>query len=1041
MAYKNDWRQQYESKYQALNPQQKVAVDTIEGPVMVLAGPGTGKTQILSFRIANILIQQDISPTNILCLTYTEAGATAMRKRLRSLIGPDAQKLHIYTFHSFCSYLMNAYAEYFAKTEIKIAEEIDIIQLIDSLLVKLGPDSPLTKNANTKYGTEALQKIKSVFDYLSKSNISKADLESSIEKSKTLMRQEPSMYYKKNVNGNKVGDYKIKEEQKNIQKYDNFMAVVDLYPEFKKLKAENLFFEYEDLIQNVINALSENEDFLFDCKEQFQYILVDEFQDTNGSQKTILELLTSEDDNPNIFVVGDDDQSIFSFQGADISNFEWFIQRFSESVTCVVLKNNYRSSQMILDGAKQVIGFNQNRVANRDEQFHKDIVAEGKFKELSLNPHVLSFENEFCEEIFIIDEIKKLISQGVSPSKIAILYTKHKFVERIQKYMERAQIPYETASESDILKLPIIQKIFNLIQLITFDLNTPSESITLSLFEYFHLPQLGISLPTLGQILVKFQGEYRQSHSYPNLLNTILENSNIESISTDQQKALQDAIELLKSWREQNLSNTPGTMLDIILRDTQLFSNVLRQEDKLFQYNAIVTLHNWLKKELENGRISTLGDFLNLYETYKEKDLKVSMKHAIHKSEGVQLRTVFASKGLEYEYVFLINSQKANWENKRVRPEYINPITNPFVPEGEKEDRDVEEERRLFYVAITRAEKSFTCSYHKSSTEGDRERLELVPSKFALELIQGDESKIQSPDVSTDRLEQYIDYTRYVPKVKDGIHIDLDTLREKMEFFKWNNSALEAYLTCPNKFYFEKILRIPMTLKAHLAYGNAIHGALQDYFDKLKATENLPHADELYAFFNAQMEKRHYQFTKAQMNDFSAQGLFVLAEFYKQNHNSWGNIPAFYTELKLEGNWKGLAISGIVDRVDIYGNQVQVWDYKTGKVEAKDLKLPTDLENPGGDKGRQLVFYKMLMEQDHRFKNKEYTGIMQSLRLENEKFAKYEKQVNDDDADNLGQILIEVDAKVKSGDFSRMCNKFDCEWCTFIKNYDLNETK
>ena len=218
MAYKNDWRQQYESKYQALNTQQKVAVDTIEGPVMVLAGPGTGKTQILSFRIANILIQQDISPTNILCLTYTEAGATAMRKRLRALIGPDAQKLHIYTFHSFCSYLMNTYAEYFAKTEIKIAEEIDIIQLIDSLLVKLGPDSPLTKNANTKYGTEALQKIKSVFDYLSKSNITKSDLESSIEKSKTLMRQEPSMYYKKNINGNKVGDYKIKEEQKNIQK-------------------------------------------------------------------------------------------------------------------------------------------------------------------------------------------------------------------------------------------------------------------------------------------------------------------------------------------------------------------------------------------------------------------------------------------------------------------------------------------------------------------------------------------------------------------------------------------------------------------------------------------------------------------------------------------------------------------------------------------------------------------------------------------------------------------------------------------------------
>ncbi len=295
--------------------------------------------------------------------------------------------------------------------------------------------------------------------------------------------------------------------------------------------------------------------------------------------------------------------------------------------------------------------------------------------------------------------------------------------------------------------------------------------------------------------------------------------------------------------------------------------------------------------------------------------------------------------------------------------------------------------------------------------------------------------------MSIDRLEQYIDYTRYVPKVKDGIHIDLDTLREKMEFFKWNNSALEAYLTCPNKFYFEKILRIPMTLKAHLAYGNAIHGALQDYFDKLKVTENLPHIDELYAFFNAQMDKRHYQFTKAQMNDFSAQGLFVLAEFYKQNHNSWGNIPAFYTELKLEGNWKGLAISGIVDRVDIYGNQVQVWDYKTGKVEAKDLKLPTDLENPGGDKGRQLVFYKMLLEQDHRFKNKEYTGIMQSLRLENEKFAKYEKQVNDEDVANLGQILIEVDAKVKSGEFSKMCNKIDCEWCTFIKNYDLNESK
>jgi len=375
---------EFEERYQKLNKQQKEAVDAIEGPVLVIAGPGSGKTEILGLRVANILKEADVYPSNILCLTFTDSAAVNMRERLKGLIGPEAYNVAIHTFHSLGRDIRNYHPEIFYRRDIfTSADELTQLNVLEDIFDKLSYDNPLAKTHPDRgylYITEAKRSI----EHLKKAGLTPEEFLKILEHnqqslkfldplisevfssriSKDLFKELPSVIEEmkrpekefpvdhmqplvpivtssleraldKAVEADKTSpltqwknDWTYKTEQgdramRESKYLEKMKALASVYKLYNEKMEQQGYYDFDDMILDVIRAIKENDELRYELQEQYQYILVDEFQDTNDAQMRLLHLLTGaevQEGRPNLMVVGDDDQAIFKFQGAEISN-------------------------------------------------------------------------------------------------------------------------------------------------------------------------------------------------------------------------------------------------------------------------------------------------------------------------------------------------------------------------------------------------------------------------------------------------------------------------------------------------------------------------------------------------------------------------------------------------------------------------------------------------------------------------------------------------------------------------------------------------
>ncbi|SFV31287.1 ATP-dependent helicase [Thermoflavifilum thermophilum] len=352
----------YQQAYQRLNARQKEAVDHIYGPLMVIAGPGTGKTQLLAVRIGRILETTDFGPENILCLTFTNAGVDAMRKRLESFIGKDARKIGIYTFHAFCNEVIQDHPEYFNMVEWQPISELEKYEWMEEIISRLASDHPLYRGKGDQFvDVDSLISLNRIMkqEGWTKDMVQK-EIDDYLEEIKSGKVDE--FVYKRDTRNGKKGDLKWDKIGELEERFTRTKAALDVIEQYNKLLKEKKRYDYEDMINWVIDLFQNHQGLLSDYWERYQFILVDEYQDTNGAQNELLKLLTDYD-QPNVMVVGDDDQAIYRFQGASIGNMKSFADRFSGSgLKVVVLEENYRSTQDILDVANQLIANNQNRL-------------------------------------------------------------------------------------------------------------------------------------------------------------------------------------------------------------------------------------------------------------------------------------------------------------------------------------------------------------------------------------------------------------------------------------------------------------------------------------------------------------------------------------------------------------------------------------------------------------------------------------------------------------------------------------------------------
>ncbi|HZI69017.1 MAG TPA: ATP-dependent helicase, partial [Hanamia sp.] len=413
-TYRENLEIKFREEYERLNDEQKKAVDTIEGPVMVIAGPGTGKTQILAARIGRILLDTDALPQNILCLTYTDAGAIAMRKRLLQFIGPDAYKVNIYTFHGFCNEVIQQNLSLFEKPALNPVSDLERIQLFKTLIDHLPKNNPLKRYRGDVY--YEIKNLQNLFSAMKREGWTPAYLIERIDVYLERIKDDETFKYKRpsKKSGKEAGDYKPSYFIE-VERMKKLCAAVNEFDNFQNLMKQHNLYDFDDMINWVIDVFKTNQNVLADYQERFQYVLVDEYQDTSGTQNEIVKLLIDFWDEPNVFVVGDDDQSIFRFQGANVENMENFAKSY-ESLLKIVLTNNYRSTKPILDVSKTLIDRNTERLIHKFPGLTKELKCSKKeLQKLIDLPAIVEYNTVKDEMADVTIKIEKLISSGVEP--------------------------------------------------------------------------------------------------------------------------------------------------------------------------------------------------------------------------------------------------------------------------------------------------------------------------------------------------------------------------------------------------------------------------------------------------------------------------------------------------------------------------------------------------------------------------------------------------------------------------------------------------
>jgi len=1024
----------FEAVYEGLNEQQKIAVNTIEGPVMVIAGPGTGKTQILGARIGKILLETDTAPENILCLTYTDAGAIAMRKRLVSFIGTSAYKVNISTFHSFCNDIIQDNLYLFDKTSLDPISELEKIELLKKLIDSFEKNNPLKRYRGDIYFE--MSNLAKLFSAMKKEGWKPAFL---IEKIEAYIKEIPfrdEFIYKRKYKQFEAGALKQGLVDNELEKMAKLKAAVQSFDVYQQLMKERNRYDFEDMINWVINAFKENKNLLAQYQERFLYILVDEFQDTSGTQNELVQLLVNYWDQPNLFVVGDDDQSIFRFQGANVENMLHFQNQYAQDILTIVLENNYRSTQPILDASTTVINNNQERLVNKIQGLEKKLIAAHPDNQaISIAPKVVAYQLPEEEMIDITEQIVQLTQKGIAPNEIAVLYKEHKYGEEIAHFLQQKNIPVYTRRTANLLDQILVKQIITILDYLVCELDQPYEGANL-LFEILHFKWWNISPITIAKLT--FEANQLKYGNPENSFRKVLVDKTQQVQGSLFQEGgvpeLAKAVQVLEYLINEVPNVTLLNLVEQVLQKTGIIQSVLQSSNKGFELEVITKFFDFIKEETHRRPSLNLKDLVTMLELMQKEGIRLPLPITTGGVSGVNLLTNHGSKGLEFEYVFVAGTNAHFWEKKRAANSIGYSLPDTVLSTLENAD-DKEELRRLFYVALTRAKKEIQISYALNRADGKVAE----PSQFIIELIDGNEKNIVEKQLEENIKIQYkllhIQST-VTPEIKQ---LEDDFIGPKVEQFAMNVTALNNYLKCPLHFYYNSLIRVPSGKSEATTFGSAVHEALNKLFKKMQERDNVfPDKQELVQDFNYYMARHREAFTQVEYNRRREQGEIVLTQYYDQYVQNWNKVVT--TEYRINNViLNGIPLKGAIDKIEFNGKQVVVVDYKTGSVEnAKEKLFPPNEKYPnGGDYWRQAVFYKILL--NHHPKQWEVTTAEFDFVEPNKKkeFEKAAVSISDADITTVTQQIHTVWQKIQDKDFYTGCGKPDCHWCNFVKNNDL----
>lgn len=1044
----------FNTEYNRLNEQQKRAVDTIEGPVMVIAGPGTGKTQILSARIGKILLDTDTQPQNILCLTYTDAGVIAMRKRILEFIGADAYKVNIYTFHAFCNDVIQDNLGLFEKNSLDPISDLQRIDLYKQLIDSFPKNHPLKRYRGDVY--YEINNLQSLFSTMKREGWSSKFINEKIDAYLKDIETRDEFIYKKVYRQFKAGDKKQERINEETEKMEKLRAAVNEFDNFQQLMRKNNLYDFDDMINWVIKAFEEGPNLLLRYQEQFLYMLVDEYQDTSGTQNRLVELLINYWDKPNVFVVGDDDQSIYRFQGANVENMMSFANSYKNDLLTVVLTHNYRSTQGILDISKTIINKNNDRLIKQIEGLSKELLSANiKINHLTHKPIIYNYETQRHEMIGITQKVEQILSEGIAPNKIGIIYKENKYGEELAQYFKLKKIPYYSKRSLNILCIPFAKKIVSVLRYLSFEHDIPYSGDEL-LFEILHYDWFKIPAIEIARISIEV-ADKQYSENKTSIRKLLCEKSKQpvrDLFSQSMNEGLKKATESIEHLILKVPNVTLQSLFECIIREAGVLSYIMQSDEKIWLLQVLTGLFDFVKEETHRNQNLDLKHLIKLFDLMESENLSLPLTEVSGNDKGVNLLTAHGSKGLEFEYVFFTGCNASFWEKKRKPGGGYKFPDNIFTSVSGAEDGADEELRRLFYVALTRAEQNLFISYCCFKNDGK----ELEPSMFIAEIL--DTHELTTEKVFIDPVVQ-AEYQslHFENEVKPEIEkIETEYINSLLERFVMNVTALNNYLKCPLEFYFKNLIRIPSPKNEATEFGSAVHYALEQLFRKMQDGESqkikfksqnlngdvipfqngFPSKQEFIHDFNWYMHRHRESFTKEQFARRLEYGEDVLSNYYEKYLYNWNKIVA------LERNIKNVVVNGVplkgkLDKLEFNGKEVNVVDYKTGNPDnSKDkLKAPNpDIEN-GGDYWRQAVFYKILIDnhnRDWKAVSSEFDFIEPNNKKEYKKIKLY---IEPEDIGIVKAQIKTVWDKIQQHDFYTGCGKPDCHWCEFVKTNKL----
>ncbi len=863
----------FEKAYINLNPEQKKAVDTVEGPVMVLAGPGTGKTHILTLRIANILKKTQAKPDAILALTFTDSAARTMRHRLANIIGDtSAKKVTITTFHGFAELVRSEYPEIFSLDATKrLMGDVEQVLLMREALDS--SDINLLRPAKAPY--TYLRDLRSLYEALTRENMSFDAYRTWSKKEMKLLEVDETLKYKR---GEKVGEF-TKIGLSKLARFDKVEEAIRVFERYQTLKSEHNVMDFADLLSGVICHIRENEDLKSDLQERYQYILADEHQDANALQHTLLELLAY-DDHPNLFIVGDEKQGIYRFQGAEIGAFETFKKLFPRTMV-ITLVSSFRSYQRILDVAHTIV-----KETDKHQKLSAVRGAGGQILRVVA-------DDPLDEYARVTKLVADSIAQGIAPHEIAIIARTNNTADLFARALVAHGVPVLRAGDLSLTGRPTMRAL-------------------IALMEY-------VADPTrLGSLRIALLAPWWKLPTMPLL--TLLRTSNDYELTEKLTEAYPKIATVLKNCIAQGLSETPSVCFSYVFFESGARDYLLSHANHIDDIQLVRQLMMHLEEAALNSSASTFAEAFMVLNRAREHNLS-PVKVSVTEREGfVTVITAHKAKGMEFRYVFIPDCTESTWE----KGGRTTMIPSPFVCK-----QSLDDSKKLFYVALTRAKDRVYLSYIRENADG-RER---TPTNF----IPADAPEVEVEGETLPILHTSIEASKVVKEL---------TMRY-LDSGRLSPSAVNEYLDSPPIFFARRVLRIKEPPQSPLVYGSAMHAAL---------AASLSGASETDAFavlertFTQSLLARDAIFEKLR-NDARCALKAVLPQL-----NTFGEPmyieKAFSLTRKIDG--KPVTLGGKIDVAFKIDKGIVVADFKTGStVSAKNQ-----------DHKRQLSLYaQMLSEQ------------------------------------------------------------------------------